>query len=54
MEELRRLPVNWFMAYFAFSIDRSCMDKIIAIHDEDMDVVVQPGVNWVNLNDTFK
>ncbi|OKP10184.1 D-lactate dehydrogenase [cytochrome], mitochondrial [Penicillium subrubescens] len=40
--------------YSGFSIDMSRMDKIIAIHDEDMDVVVQPGVNWVNLNDTLQ
>ncbi|KAJ5433484.1 uncharacterized protein N7458_012640 [Penicillium daleae] len=40
--------------YSGFSIDLSRMDNIIAIHDEDMDVVVQPGVNWVNLNDTLK
>lgn len=26
------------------------MDQIIAFHPDDMDVVVQPGVNWVDLN----
>ncbi|KAJ6172482.1 hypothetical protein N7470_001549 [Penicillium chermesinum] len=32
--------------YSGFSIDFSRMDKILQINDEDMDVVVQPGVNW--------
>ncbi|KAJ5152671.1 uncharacterized protein N7482_009149 [Penicillium canariense] len=40
--------------FSGFSIDLSRMDKIVAIHDEDMDVVLQPGVNWVNLNDTLR
>lgn len=40
--------------YSGFSIDLSRMDKIIQINDEDMDAVVQPGVNWVNLNDRLK
>jgi D-lactate dehydrogenase (cytochrome) len=26
------------------------MDKVIAVHPDDMDVIVQPGVNWVDLN----
>ncbi|KAJ5691874.1 hypothetical protein N7462_001297 [Penicillium macrosclerotiorum] len=40
--------------YSGFSIDMSRMNNIIQINDEDMDVVVQPGVNWVTLNDTLK
>jgi D-lactate dehydrogenase (cytochrome) len=31
-------------------IDFSHMDKILAFHPDDMDIVVQPGVNWVDLN----
>ncbi|KAK3935344.1 d-lactate dehydrogenase [Diplogelasinospora grovesii] len=31
-------------------INLSLMDKIVEFHPEDMDVVVQPGVNWVDLN----
>lgn len=45
---------NTCAPYSGFSIDLSRMDKIVEIHEEDMDVVVQPGVNWVNLNDTLK
>ena len=45
---------NFSAPYSGFSIDFSRMDKILQINAEDMDVVVQPGVNWVNLNDTLK
>lgn len=37
-----------------FTIDFSRMDKILELHEKDMDVVVQPGVNWVTLNDKLK
>lgn len=37
-----------------YTIDFSRMDKILEVHAEDLDVVVQPGVNWVNLNDKLK
>jgi D-lactate dehydrogenase (cytochrome) len=30
------------------------MNKIIATHPDDMDVVVQPGVNWVDLNTSLQ
>ena len=26
------------------------MDKVLAVHEEDMDVVVQAGVGWQELN----
>ncbi|KAK0631635.1 hypothetical protein B0T14DRAFT_419809 [Immersiella caudata] len=32
-------------------VDFSRMDKILALHKEDLDVVVQPGVGWETLND---
>lgn len=37
-----------------FTIDFSRMNKVLEFHEEDLDVVVQPGVNWVNLNDQLK
>ncbi|KAE8354422.1 hypothetical protein BDV28DRAFT_85045 [Aspergillus coremiiformis] len=40
--------------YSGLSVDFSQMNKIISIHPDDMDVVVQPGVNWVDLNNTLK
>ncbi|KAF7901655.1 uncharacterized protein EAF01_006954 [Botrytis porri] len=36
------------------SIDFVKMDKIVQFHPDDMDVVVQPAVNWVNLNEQIK
>lgn len=32
------------------SVDFSFMDQILQLHDEDMDVVVQPGLCWTDLN----
>jgi D-lactate dehydrogenase (cytochrome) len=32
-------------------IDLSKMDKIIALHQDDLDIVVQPAVGWENLRD---
>ncbi|KAL4875783.1 hypothetical protein BJY04DRAFT_151113 [Aspergillus karnatakaensis] len=40
--------------YSGISIDFSQMNQIIAFHEEDMDVVVQPGVNWMDLNSEIK
>ncbi|KAJ5467709.1 hypothetical protein N7475_005461 [Penicillium sp. IBT 31633x] len=40
--------------YSGLSIDFSQMNRIIAFHEQDMDVVVQPGVNWMNLNNEIK
>ncbi|OQD85118.1 hypothetical protein PENANT_c011G03051 [Penicillium antarcticum] len=31
-------------------VDFTYMNNVIATHPDDMDVVVQPGVNWVDLN----
>ncbi|KAK7416069.1 hypothetical protein QQZ08_012124 [Neonectria magnoliae] len=45
---------NFSSPYSGICLDMSSMDKIVAFHPEDMDVVVQPGVNWVNLNDKIK
>ncbi|KAK5106974.1 hypothetical protein LTS08_001098 [Lithohypha guttulata] len=36
--------------YSGFTMDFSRMDQILAVHEDDMDVVVQPGVNWMYLN----
>ncbi|KAH8703491.1 hypothetical protein BGW36DRAFT_312626 [Talaromyces proteolyticus] len=40
--------------YSGLSIDFSEMNQIVAFHEEDMDVVVQPGVNWMDLNNEIK
>lgn len=41
---------NFSSPYSGICIDMSAMNKTIAFHPGDMDIVVQPGVNWVNLN----
>lgn len=33
------------------SIDFGRMNKIVALHKDDLDIVVQPGVNWEELNE---
>ncbi|TBU40063.1 FAD-linked oxidase-like protein [Dichomitus squalens] len=35
-------------------VDMSKMDKIIEIHEADSDVVCQPGLRWMDLNETLK
>ncbi|RAH75414.1 putative D-lactate dehydrogenase (cytochrome) [Aspergillus aculeatinus CBS 121060] len=45
---------NFTAPHSGISIDFSQMNKIIAFHEEDMDVVVQPGVNWMDLNNEIK
>ncbi|KAJ9133280.1 Glycolate oxidase [Pleurostoma richardsiae] len=40
--------------YSGVVIDFAHMDKVIAFHPDDMDVVVQPGMNWVDLNRTME
>ncbi|KFA78618.1 hypothetical protein S40288_06969 [Stachybotrys chartarum IBT 40288] len=41
---------NFAAPYSGIIIDTTYMDKIVAFHPDDMDIVVQPGVNWVDLN----
>lgn len=61
---------NFTTPHSGISIDFSQMNKIIALHEDEcvsprwlegiklifgsMDVVVQPGVNWVDLNEKIK
>lgn len=37
--------------YGGISIDFSRMNNILALHKEDLDIVVQPAVNWQELNE---
>ncbi|KIW73332.1 glycolate oxidase, subunit GlcD [Phialophora macrospora] len=48
------LEANFAAPFGGFSIDFTFMDQILAIHADDMDVVVQPSVQWMELNDKLK
>lgn len=48
------LEANFSAPFGGMSIDFSFMDQIIALHADDMDVVVQPSVPWMSLNDQIK
>ncbi|KAF4475629.1 D-lactate dehydrogenase [Colletotrichum fructicola Nara gc5] len=45
---------NFSSPYSGICIDFTFMDEVVAFHPEDMDVVVQPGVNWVDLNNRIQ
>lgn len=40
--------------YGGVSIDMSLMKKIKTLHVDDMDVVVEPGIGWIELNEHLK
>ena len=48
------LEANFSAPYGGMSIDFAYMDKIVAIHEDDMDVVVQPSVQWMQLNQDLR
>ncbi|KAF2477293.1 D-lactate dehydrogenase mitochondrial precursor [Lindgomyces ingoldianus] len=48
------LEANFSAPYGGMSIDFSFMDQIISLHADDMDVVVQPSVPWMSLNEEIK
>jgi D-lactate dehydrogenase (cytochrome) len=45
---------NFSAPYGGICIDFTMMDKIVALHADDMDVVVQPGVGWMDLNSQIR
>lgn len=48
------LEANFAAPFGGFSIDFVFMDQILAIHAEDMDVVVQPSIQWMELNEKLQ
>ncbi|KAJ4362194.1 D-lactate ferricytochrome c oxidoreductase [Ascochyta clinopodiicola] len=48
------LEANFSAPFGGMSIDFTFMDQILALHADDMDVVVQPSVPWMGLNDQIK
>jgi D-lactate dehydrogenase (cytochrome) len=47
------LEGNYAAPHGGISIDFAYMNQILAFHEEDMDIVVQPAVNWVSLNQSI-
>lgn len=41
---------NFSQPHSGVCVDFAHMDRVVAFHPDDMDVVVQPGVNWMDLN----
>ncbi|KAF2643459.1 D-lactate dehydrogenase mitochondrial precursor [Massarina eburnea CBS 473.64] len=48
------LEANFSAPYGGMSIDFSFMDQVVSLHADDMDVVVQPSVPWMSLNEEIK
>ncbi|KAG9244270.1 D-lactate dehydrogenase [Calycina marina] len=48
------LEGNFSAPYGGVSVDFAFMDQIIQFHPEDMDIVVQPSVSWMELNDDLE
>ena len=48
------LEANFAAPYGGLTIDFAYMDKILELHEDDLDVVVQASVQWMELNDAIK
>ncbi|KAJ4298576.1 D-lactate ferricytochrome c oxidoreductase [Collariella sp. IMI 366227] len=45
------LEGNFSAPYGGISVDFAYMDKVLKVNQEDMDVVLQPGIGWQDLNE---
>lgn len=48
------LEANFSAPYGGMTIDFSLMSEILELHEDDMDVVVQPSIQWMDLNEKIK
>ncbi|PNS15976.1 D-lactate dehydrogenase [Sphaceloma murrayae] len=48
------LEANFSAPYGGVCIDFAHMDNIIAMHEDDLDCVVQPAIRWMDLNEKIK
>ncbi|KAJ5288853.1 FAD-binding type 2 [Penicillium angulare] len=48
------LEANFSAPHGGLTIDFAMMNKILTIHEDDMDVVVQPSIQWMDLNEKIK
>lgn len=48
------LEGHFSSVYGGMTIDFGNMDRVLALHEADMDVVVQPSIGWMDLNEKIK
>ncbi|KAL4906853.1 hypothetical protein BDW74DRAFT_189960 [Aspergillus multicolor] len=48
------LEANFSAPYGGLTIDFAYMNRILDLHEADMDVVVQPSIQWMDLNEKIK
>ncbi|KAL2868433.1 uncharacterized protein BJX67DRAFT_57710 [Aspergillus lucknowensis] len=48
------LEANFSAPYGGLTIDFAYMNKVLELHEADMDVVVQPSIQWMELNEKIK
>lgn len=48
------LEANFAAVHGGLTIDFVSMNKILELHEDDMDVVVQPSIQWMDLNEKIK
>ncbi|EPS26879.1 D-lactate dehydrogenase [Penicillium oxalicum] len=48
------LEANFSAPHGGLTIDFAKMNKILAINEDDLDVVVQPSIRWMDLNEEIK
>ena len=48
------LEANFSAPYGGMTIDFADMNKILELHEDDLDIVVQPSIQWMDLNEKIK
>ncbi|PWY82202.1 oxidoreductase, FAD-binding protein [Aspergillus heteromorphus CBS 117.55] len=48
------LEANFSAPHGGLTIDFALMNKILELHEADMDIVVQPSIQWMDLNEKLK
>lgn len=48
------LEANFSAPYGGMTIDFALMGRVLEVHESDMDVVVQPSIGWMDLNEQIK
>ncbi|OQE38463.1 hypothetical protein PENCOP_c008G06130 [Penicillium coprophilum] len=48
------LEANFSAPHGGMTIDFAFMNKVLDIHPDDMDIVVQPSIQWMDLNEQIK